>query len=693
MSYTAISDFKYGMDRRRPQTSGVPGTLWLLRNAVLTRGGDIERAKKFDPVYNLPAGTFGLFSVRGQRFVFGDGAAPAGMPVGVRYQQLAAPDAPIMESVLDAKGYDGKIYAIASYDDGNLYHFYDGARVTGWDTLADAAATYETVAARLADLIDAETAYKAEAYGDTIEITAAVAGTPYTISTTATDNGTAGSAPTATDTEVQANVAAVAEVRATGGVGITAGTESAGVNRITSLTVDGAEILADPVDFIDSNDATANALSVAINDNAHTSGYVASAAGAVVTIQAAVGTGATPNGYVVATTVAGDVTTTNTAMAGGVTAVSAVAQVHTVQIGATTLDSTDLWTITLDGADFKTTGRASATGTAAYVNKSRVFSVAGSLVRYCVINDPTDWTTTTDTSSGAGFINVSNEVEGSTSFVGMASYEQHTAIFGRNSIVIYDLQADMTQSGIVQPIDNTGTLAPRSIVPYGANDVYYLDETGIRSLRIRSAVDSAYASDVGSAIDPFIHDIIAEVGTSTVAKASAAIEAVDGRYMLALGQYVVILSQFPSSNIVAWSYIDFGETIDEIVRVNRTIYARAGDTIYAYGGINGDVYPDDDEFDILAETPFISSKDPAGMKHLQGFDFAAENTWRVQVLPDPNDPEHFIDVGYINGTTYHLPAYKAPGRTSHFALRMTCSSAGYATISSTAVHASTGEKQ
>lgn len=46
MSYLAISDFKFGMDRRRKRISGVPGTLWTLKNAHISRGGDIERAKK-----------------------------------------------------------------------------------------------------------------------------------------------------------------------------------------------------------------------------------------------------------------------------------------------------------------------------------------------------------------------------------------------------------------------------------------------------------------------------------------------------------------------------------------------------------------------------------------------------------------------------------------------------------------------
>ena len=51
-----LSDFKYGMDRRRTRVAGTPGTLWNAQNVVITRGGDIERAKRFVPTYTLPAG-------------------------------------------------------------------------------------------------------------------------------------------------------------------------------------------------------------------------------------------------------------------------------------------------------------------------------------------------------------------------------------------------------------------------------------------------------------------------------------------------------------------------------------------------------------------------------------------------------------------------------------------------------------
>lgn len=682
--YLQTTDFKYGLDRRRQRVAGIPGTLWTIENAHISRGGDIERAKKFVSKYTLPSGTFGLAQNQGQLFVFGSAAAPT-MPLGVQYQQLAAPSTPTMTEVLDARSFDGKLYVIARYDDGNVYHFYNGSRVTDWDTLSNTAATVNLTASYLANLISGDSAVFANAVGNVITITSRTAGVDFTISASVV-NGGADNTQTLTLATPQANVPAVAETRATGTITITGGTASAGVNYFSSVIISGSQLLSRSVDFINDTTATATALAQEINNYSATSGYTASAIGAVVTITAAPGTGAIPNGNAINVSTAGNITYGASSMAGGVTAVTAVAKVVTATIGGV-FESQDAYALTINGTTYKATGRAAATGTYAFVHKRRIYSPAGSALYYCKLADPSNWTDP-NVSSGAGFINMSQESEGTESLLACAPYGTNVAIFSEQTIRLYALDTDATKVSLVQPLQNTGTLAPRAVIAYGNNEVFYLDNTGIRSLRARDAFNVVSVNDIGTAIDTYVRNILDGLPQGTVNRAVGVLEPIDGRYWLAVGPNIFSLSYFPSGKITAWSVYKPGFSITDFARVKRQVYARSGNTIYLYGGDSGNVYPGANEQVVTIETPFTDASKPATHKHIFGFDAAFSNLWEVTAYPDPSDETKSINVGKVSGPTYTGMdiAHPGIGGQSHIAYKYVCRSAGYAAISSSAVH-------
>lgn len=692
MPYISVSDFKFGMDRRRPQIAGLPGTLWTLKNAVITRGGDVERCRKWVDEYSLPAGTSGLAGLRGVPYVFGKAASVAGMPPAISYQQLNYGGAATLSKIHDAKAFNGKLYVISEWSDGNIRHFYDGTEITTeWTTLADAAFSYSTVAAALAKKINARDDVTAQAVGPVITLTANTAGTAFSLSTSTSDVDTDGSVPTAATATLQANVAAVAEVRATGSVTITGGTSSPGVNRVVQITIDGHDLLSAPVNWISSNSATATAVTNAINYRAE-AGYTASAAGAVITITAPPGSGATVNGQAFTVNVGGDVTAGSAALSGGVTAVAAVAQISKVTISGTTPDSTDLWTITVGGTDYAITGRGSAMPLFAYVSKRRVWAPIGSTLRYCKFGDATVWSTTAGTPpTDPGFIELSSDSEGSDDLTSLADYNSNAAIFSETNIRIYAFNTDAELIEIVQPVGNTGAIAPAASVPFGSTDVFYLDVSGLRSLRSRQGYDAAFATDVGSPIDTYIHELVATFGRSVAAAAKGVIEPLDGRYMLAIGNRLVVLSYFPGASIAAWSEIHLAFTPEQMVRVGRRVMARAGDTIYVYGGLDGTTYPDAGEYEVDAFTPFLSASDPANRKGARAFDMAGEGDWQVDLYVDPNDTTKSVEIGVVNKITYPNDSIRLPGKISHGAVRFRSTSAGRCTLSSFALHFEKGE--
>lgn len=682
MAYLLIKDFRNGMDRRRPKSSGVPGSLWLGKNVHLTRGGDIENAKKFVPTYNLPVGTFGMGTVRGQIFVFGSANLAANMPPGVQYQRLQN-GAANMIRVLDAKPFNGLMYVIAEFDDGGVYHFYNGVRIADWDTISDANATFSTLAEYLADKISNQSAVDASAFGNSVLITARVPGTAFTIAKSTVNNG-ATNDQDITLTQISANQPETAAVRATGTLTVTGGSSNPGFHRFSTLTINAVNILPSAVDWTTSNSNTAALLAAAINANEVNSGYSATVVGATVTVKAAEDTGTTPNGYAVAATVGGDVTYTSTPMTGGAAAIEAGAQIFSATITGT-LEKTDKFTITINGIDYSGSPRGSAAGTSLYVNNKRVYSPAASLLRYCKINDPTNWTDAS-AASGAGFLAVSSDAEGYERVIGAAPYNLQTGVFGRGFINLYTLGTDASLFALDQPIENTGARSAKSIKTYGNNELFYLDDTGIRSLRARASNDAPYTADVGSAIDDFVKDHMVVLGNDKVSRAVAAIEPSDGRFWLAMGERIYVLSFFPGNKISAWTYYEPGFEVSELARVRDRMYVRAADTIYLYGGADGQTYPEDDEITCTVEIPYVSGETPATKKMNAGVDFDLTNEWFIKSYPDPNRQTLFDTIGRVNKITYGQPSIALPGVEPTWSFTFECSKGGRATISSIAIH-------
>ncbi|MEO2054680.1 MAG: hypothetical protein ABGX83_05215 [Nitrospira sp.] len=104
----------------------------------------------------------------------------------------------------------------------------------------------------------------------------------------------------------------VAEILSTGKVQVTG---SAG--SIDSVTVNGITITSAAVPFLTSTTITATNLAANITAFSSTPNYTATSSGDTVTISAVALTGSNPNRFIVATTLSGGMSTTNTDMVGG----------------------------------------------------------------------------------------------------------------------------------------------------------------------------------------------------------------------------------------------------------------------------------------------------------------------------------------------------------------------------------------
>lgn len=173
---------------------------------------------------------------------------------------------------------------------------------------------------------------------------------------TGTQPATPDAAPTGTllCTITSGGGAQVNEVQSQGSVLLTGGSSGS----VNTLTVNGVEIMGSATAFDTSLTQTAADIALKINRNPKNRLYVASSAGALITLTARRGQGVLPNGWVVANSLT-TITTTNTAMGSvtaGVDAVNGLRMDFNAVAGMITKDVTQSWWGTAIGAGTQTAG-------------------------------------------------------------------------------------------------------------------------------------------------------------------------------------------------------------------------------------------------------------------------------------------------------------------------------------------------
>jgi hypothetical protein len=685
MPYVLVEDFRAGLDARRKPVAGVPGSLTRLVNGHITRGGDIERRKAFVPMHDLPAGrTFGLQASGGALTVFGSDAAVA-LPPAIRYQRLQHPHGRAMTKLLAAELFDGRIYAIAGYDDGSVHHFHDGKRVQDWGAgiVTSLMGSAAGIAQHLASVINGRHGFLATASGAVVTITGPV-GLEFPASATAVNGGVVDNQAIAAVTQANAGTPAN-EVLARGSFTIVAGTTS-GTAAVAGVTVDGVEILGAPVSWAVSHSQTAQAVAQQINTFTSSPDYTAFSTGARVTIVARPGSGSGINGAVVAAVGSGDAGFASvTNMSGGVTATAGGAQVTMLTISGT-FEPGDRFSVTLGDHHFGADGGPQPVGRTALTFRSKVYSAAGSLLHFCGLNAPNEWNRLNDAAPGAGFVNLASQDSGAEELVAAEVYQNSLAVFSRNAIQILLADEDDARNQVLQPIKNSGTRAPRSVISHGSADVFYLSDTGIRSLRARDSSNAAFVSDVGTAIDPLVRADLERLAPDVVAAATAVLEPVDGRYWLALGERAYVFSYFPGAKVSAWSTYELGFPADAFAVLGDRVWVRSRDRLLLYGGPAGDAFPTAGSAPLEVMLPFMTAGRPASHKVLTGMDAALEGIWRVEVLTDPRNEARRVQVGTLTATTYMGARIPLSGRTTHFAPRLTADADGPASLSNLCIH-------
>lgn len=332
---------------------------------------------------------------------------------------------------------------------------------------------------------------------------------------------------------------------------------------------------------------------------------------------------------------------------------------------------------------FGNTGKPYGNAACVKTHKRKMYAGAGKILSFSEVNDATDWNSDVDV--GAGFLNASTHLGGSQEVLSLNTYQGRLALFSRHAIQLWTMQNDDDLNVPEQFMENTGTRSPRSTLEFGGNDVFYLDDSGIRSLKARDASNNAYVSGVGGAINPLVRQWMREDATqSEIESAVAAVEPEEGRFLMAIGTRIYVYSYFPDTQVAAWSWYEPGFVVSNFATAGGRLYARGGNTLYLYGGDSNDVY---DASEVTVQMPFTTAGKPGNFKSISGMDIAASGTWSCALKINPNDlTEPGVQMGSNTGVTFPAASWGGVGHSTHVAPLLTHSAAEYACLSQLALY-------
>lgn len=402
--------------------------------------------------------------------------------------------------------------------------------------------------------------------------------------------------------------------------------------ELTMITVGAVEIMVGPIEWDTTNELTAALVAAAINSTISTPDYTAVAVGDTINIVAATA-GIAPNGFVVAiTTTAGFVvSTSSTTMAGGAAS-----------------------------------GTAFSPGLAVRTIGSKMYSTSGSNLHFSATQQPTQWTTDY---VGAGFIDMSRQASGSENLVAVAEYQNLVAIFAEQAVQIWFFDPDPVLNRKNQVLANTGTASPLSVTRFGDSDIFYLNESGLRSLKARDSSNAAATADIGVPVDTLITKKLRSFTEEERQQVIGLIEPRDGRFWLIMKDEVFVFSYFTGSKISAWSKYKLTDSdgapfsVQYAVIFNRRVYLRSGNRIFVYGGTGAELTYDSTK--ATARLPYLDGNSPARQKHFEGMDVAAEGLWSVKIGMDPNNLDALDPAGKVFDSTYTHPKVGIQGASTH----------------------------
>lgn len=366
--------------------------------------------------------------------------------------------------------------------------------------------------------------------------------------------------------------------------------------------------------------------------------------------------------------------TSATKMAGGLAAVAGIGQRYLLTVGGTWVAG-DKWTIILTdtstGAQSQV-GAGNITGIVpvfCFTFNDKVYVLAGSIVYFSAIGLPRSFNDPEGT--GNGFIQLTNHYGTPEDLISIASFQGRLIFFSRQTAQIWTTPANPAEWQLNQIFDFIGTRSPQSSKTLGDLEAFFLDETGIRSFRVRDNTLNGVPEDLGSPIDELVQAALVASSEGQKNAACGIVEPTSKRYWLFLKDTIYVLSSFPSSKVLAWGKysptfsLSGTQTVfvpEKFVVFKGQVYTREGSFLFTYGGSDNNTF---DNCVASWEIPWLDGKTPGHRKESKSIDVVMSGAWQLKAGMDPVSGT-LIEVYNNSQSSYDLGTVPYSDRGTHF---------------------------
>jgi hypothetical protein len=260
------------------------------------------------------------------------------------------------------------------------------------------------------------------------------------------------------------------------------------------------------------------------------------------------------------------------------------------------------------------------------------------------INGPTDWSTSGD----AGYLPVTQHVNGDPEVRGFSYFGNKLAVFFRDNVQLWGFFTDPADNEVSDIIGGAGTDQSGSVANMMGDSIYFA-QGGFRSLSVAVSSGQAEDGDIGANIQA--ETVLIDPSTVQLVSLWSSSRA---QYMCAVGSVMYVMTNSRQANVKGWTKYTLPFTITHMVEFRGKVYVRSGNTVYVFDN----TYSGESGYAWTARFPYLYAGEPGRKKQWIAYETQQSGTQNLTIYPNVRNEAITHPGPTVTGSTIginHIP--------------------------------------